>query len=134
MDTITEILSDASKDLKTLLPLKSNRYLMNFMETAFLKSKKLNFPEGNPPYIPTTANEQQLKGSFWQFARKIDTLRRTDVHALRLETILVQSLESVSETEAKIIVHMKDQTLSEMYPEITLESLKSVGYFTNEQV
>lgn len=131
MDTIQEILSDVNKDIKSILKHKQNRYFFDFISTAYIPEKKLtNFPEGNPPYLPTTASEHQLRGAFWQFCKKIDVLRRTDVHKLRLETILIQFLETMSQDEADIVVHMKDQTLAELYPNITLEAIKNVGFFS----
>lgn len=130
MDTIREILLDVNSDIEKIKMHAGNTYLRNFLSTAFLPSKKLDFPAGVPPYIPAaTENDQQVRGAFWQFAKKLDTLRRKDVHKLRLETIFIQSLESVSEEEAKLIIQMKDQTLSETYPNITKESLTKVGYF-----
>lgn len=129
MDTITDILKDSNENIRDILRHKDNKFLREFMETAFYPDKKLNLPEGEPPFKPLPLSEHQMKGSFWQFCRKIGTLRRTDVKALRLETIFIQEIESMAESEAKIVIAMKDQTLSTMFPNLTLDKLKAVGYF-----
>lgn len=109
---------------------KDNKYLRNFMEAGYIKAKKMNLPETDPPYKPNPMNEYQVEpGVFWQFAKKIDIFQRTDVKPLRSETIFIQALETVSHKEAKVMLACKDQTLNKMFKGVTLKALTEVGYF-----
>ena len=129
MSTIVEILNDVNKDISVLPRLYANHnYLRNALEAAFLPQKKLNLPEGDPPYRPSTANEYQLKGSFWQVVRKIDVFQRTDLKPLKIETAFIHALESMSKKEAEILIAIKDQNLNKLFPNITYENLINAGY------
>lgn len=100
------------------------------MEVAYLKSHKLPLPEGDAPYTPSKIESEVLsKGVVWQFLKKLKTLQRPELHVLRREVMFIDALESVTADEALVFIHMKDQTLPKLYPNITLESLVSVGYF-----
>ena len=130
MDTLREILIDINANVNNAKKHKENRYLRNFMECAFIPEKKLPLPEGDPPYdIPMLESDIQSKGVTWQFLKKLHTLRNEGLHPLKREVMFIDALEGGTAEEALIFLHMKDQTLHEMYPNITLESLKEVGYF-----
>lgn len=127
MDTITEILTAANDKPETLVKHKDNKYLKNFLECAYLVEKKMNLPEGAPPYKKNMAHEQQLRGSFWQVAKKIDIFQRKDLKPFRQETLFVQALESLPESEANIFLAAKDQTLNKLYKKLTLKKLQELN-------
>lgn len=129
MDTINEILKAAEDNMSSILVHKDNKYLRAFMEAAYIPEKKMNLPEGDPPYKPNAQHEQQLRGTFWQMAKRIDIFQRTDLKGLRQETLFIQALESLPEIEAKILLAAKDQKLNKLYKGVTLAALKKVGYF-----
>ena len=79
MSTILEILSDANKNIKTIVAHKNNAYLRKFMEAAFVPEKKVLLPEGRPPFEPLKDSAHQNPGALWQIAKKLDVLYRTDV-------------------------------------------------------
>ena len=129
MSTILEILSDANKNIKTIVAYKNNAYLRKFMEAAFVPEKKVLLPEGRPPFEPLKDSAHQNPGALWQIAKKLDVLYRTDVKPIIREVAFIRALESVSEVEADLLMMMKDQTVELIYPELTYEKLKDVGYF-----
>lgn len=130
MDTLREILDDVEKDIASIMKHAGNNYLRNFMETAYIEDKKLPLPEGVPPYkINKTESDTITKGVMWQFLKKLETLRNPKLHDLRREVMYIDALENVTEAEAMVLLHMKDQTLQCIYPNITLANLRLVGYF-----
>ncbi len=129
MSTIIEILSDANKNIQTILVHKNNAYLRKFMEAAFVPEKKVLLPEGRPPFEPLKDSAFQNTGAMWQIAKKLDVLYRTDIKPMVVEAAFIRSLESVSDVEADLLLMMKDQTVDLIYPELTYEKLKDVGYF-----
>ena len=126
---ISEILDSANKDIKSIMAHVGNNYLRNLMEAAYLSDKKFLLPEGDPPYKASTLHESQLSGAFWQVAKKIDVFRRPDVKSLLREKSFIGALESLSVSDAKILLAVKDQKLESIYPNLTYGALIEVGYF-----
>ncbi len=132
MSGIVEILTKAEDDIRTIMLHKDNRYLRNLLEAAYIPAKKLKLPEGDPPYKPNAMEEAQVSpGVFWQVAKKIDIFQiEHPKHVLmKVETSFIQALESLSATEAKVLLAVKDQTLHKMFKGLTYEALQKVGYF-----
>jgi hypothetical protein len=117
-------------DIRKIIPHKNNKYLRNLIEAAFFDGKKFLLPEGMPEYKPAQGHADQTSGAFWQIAKKIDVFTRKDIPNTRREVLFIQAVESLTEVDAKILVHVKEQTLDKMFPNITKKSLTDVGYFT----
>jgi hypothetical protein len=129
MSNISEILSAANTDINTLKQHIGNRYLRNLMEAAYIPEKKFVLPEGLPEFKGNLQHPDQISGAFWQIANKLDTFQRAELPAIRRESIFIQSLESLSAIDAKILIAVKEQTLHKMFKTLTLKNLKAVGYF-----
>lgn len=130
MDSITDILSDANKDINTIKKYQKNTYLRNILEAAFLPEKKMLLPEGAPPYKSVGEISPQItKAAFWQVARKVEIFQRQNLKPIVREQRFIECLESISDEEGKVLLASKDQTLNNIYPNLTYENLKSVGYF-----
>ena len=129
MDTIGEIMAAANLKPETLLEHKDNKYLRNFIEAAYIPEKKFNLPEGDPPYKENKAHEEQLRGTFWQMAKKIELFQRTDITAFRRESMFVNALEALPDSEAQLLIAAKEQSLPKMYKKLTFKNLQEVGYF-----
>lgn len=127
--SILEILADANKNPKSIMAVAGNTYLRSLMECAYFPEKKMVLPEGDPPYKPSGMNDYQNKGGFWQVARKIDNFTREDIPTIKRESMFIHALESISNNDAKVLLAVKDQTLESLYPNLTYETLKKVGYF-----
>lgn len=134
MSTIIEILTDAQKDIRVLAKqYQGHNYLRNILEAAFLPQKKLLLPSGSPPFRPLNASPYQMKGAFWQVARKIDIFMRPELSALKRESTFIQSLESMPRDEAEILILVKDQKLHEMFPIMTYENVVAAGYIIGKK-
>ena len=130
MARIIEILKAAESNPVSIMQHADNKYLRNFMVMAYLR--KMNLPEGDPPYKPNPMAEHQTNpGSFWQVAKNIEKYYRTDAPKLRIETNFINDLESVSAEEAKVILAAKDQKLHKLFKGLTLKKLQEIGYFQN---
>lgn len=129
MSNISEILSAANTDINTLKQHIGNKYLRNLMEAAYIPEKKFVLPEGLPEFKGNLQHPDQISGAFWQIAKKLDTFQRAELPAIRRESIFIQSLESLSAIDAKILIAVKEQTLHKMFKTLTLKNLKAVGYF-----
>jgi hypothetical protein len=99
------------------------------MEAAYIPEKKFVLPEGLPEFKGNLQHPDQISGAFWQIAKKLDTFQRAELPAIRRESIFIQSLESLSAIDAKILIAVKEQTLHKMFKTLTLKNLKAVGYF-----
>lgn len=129
MATIKQILDAADKDIRTIMAHEGNRYLRNLLEVAFIPEKKMNLPEGVPPFKESDMGDAQHEGAFWQIARKIDIFCRKDVKQLKLEVSFINALESLTREDAQILLEVKEQNLDKLYPNITHSELVKVGYF-----
>jgi hypothetical protein len=52
-------------------------------------------------------------------AKKLYVFCRADLNPVRRETLFIQLLEGSHPTEAKLLLAIKDQTLTKMYPKVT---------------
>jgi hypothetical protein len=128
MELIKDILSDANKDITSLVKYVNNGVIRPVFEHAFLPEKKFILPEGIPPYKSQLGPSIQLTGSFYMETRRFYVYCRDDLKPLKRETMFISCLESLSDEEAKILIAIKEQTLDILYPNITLEKLQGIGY------
>lgn len=126
-DTIEDILEDGNKDIKSMLQYKNNTYFMNLLNSAYDPNKKFVLPEGEPAYKKSGLHRTIVKGMFWQICRKIDVFRNTQMKQLARESHFIAALESLSDQGALIMLHVKDQSLDKLYPNLTKEALTEIG-------
>jgi hypothetical protein len=127
---ITELLKDANEDpslLKTAA-YKENFGIKTILEYAFNKNHKMNLPAGAPPYKPDAAPLGMSPSNFYQVSKKLYIFKRQDVPPVRLESVFIQTLESLHPSEAEVVVAIKDQTLESIYPNITTSVVVEAGY------
>lgn len=129
MKNISVILEEANKNILTLKEHFTNNYFRNIMDAAYLPEKKFILPEGDPPFVMSQNHMDQLSGTFWQVAKKLNMFQRADLKPIRRESLFVQALESLSPIDAKILLCVKDQNLTKIYPKLTKQALVEVGYF-----
>lgn len=128
MDTVLETLTEINKDMTQIMKHKNNQMLQLLLEHALLPQYKFKLPEGIPPFKVNEMNHVQTKGIFWQEIKKFGTYLREDVRQIQREHIFIQALEALDGESQKILLAIKDQTLDQLFPNITLENLKKVGY------
>ena len=127
---ISDILKEVNQDIGALAKYKTNNYLRNVFEHAFIPEKKFILPEGVPPHKTQLGPSVQHDQTFFMEARKFYVYCRADLKPLRREAMFISCLESLSAEEAKILIAIKDQSLTDLYPNITASKLKEIGYLS----
>lgn len=127
---ITELLTEINQDPSLIEKYKTNGALKYVFEYSFDPTKKFVLPEGIPPYKQDPAPIGMTPGNLYMELRKLYIFCRTDLNALRRESLFIQLLENVHPDEAKLILAIKDQELTKMYPNITHKLVYDVGLIT----
>jgi hypothetical protein len=88
-------------------------------EHAFDPNKKFFLPEGDPPFKEDAAPIGMSPANLHMEAKKLYVFCRADLNKLRRESLFIQLLEGLHPFESKLILAIKDQKLTKMYPKIT---------------
>ena len=73
----------------------------------------------NPPFKEDVAPIGMSPANLHMEAKKLYVFCREDLNKMRRESLFIQLLENVHPSEAKLILAIKDQKLTKMYPKIT---------------
>jgi hypothetical protein len=95
---------------------------------AFMPSRKFLLPEGQPPFEPSKEPIGMTPSNMLAEIRRFYVLCRSDLRPSKRETVYIQMLEGVHPDEAKIIQAVKEQTLSQLYPNITRQVVADAGF------
>lgn len=95
---------------------------------AFQSNMKFKLPEGTPPFKKSAEPMGMTPAQFITETKKFRYFIKEDITQLKREQLFVQMLESIHPEEAAILVAIKDQTLTKLYPRITPFRLKQAGY------
>ena len=138
--TLYEVLDDINKDTSKLGTFYKNLNraspLAKVFADAFIPERRWALPEGEPPYKPSqydagaTPVDLQIairRGRFDYFSPKMKIERKNR------ERIFIQLLEAVHEKEAKVLIAIKDQCLTEMFPNITYDVLAEYDYLPKRE-
>lgn len=130
---ITEIFKEINDDISCVVKYKDNAALKILMSYAFDPSKKFILPDGDVPDWKRDAAPQGMNPSnLYMEARKLYVFCRPDLKALRRESIFLQLLENLHPSESELIIAIKDQKVSRLYPNITHEVALAGGFITPE--
>lgn len=129
---ITEVMQEINKD-PNLLHTDYKKFgdggpLGTIFKHAFLPEEKFDLPDGEPPFQKAKEPIGMTAAKFIQEVRKFYVFRRSDLKAIRREQIFIQLLESIHPDEAKILIAIKDQNLTKLYPNITHDVLAAAGF------
>ena len=124
---ITEMLDEINADPKTIANYKDNAVLRTIFEYAFDPAKKFILPEGDPPYKEDPAPLGMSAGNIYQEIKRFYIFCRADLKPFRRETLFVQLLENIHPSEAKMMLAIKDQKLTKLYPKITHKLVFDAG-------
>lgn len=131
---ITEILEEINKDTSKLEVHKSNAAIKMLLEYAFLPEKKMDLPEGAPPFKEDAAPIGMAPANIVQEIRRLYIfLKERDLPKLRREQLFIQMLESVHPSEARLLLAVKDQNINSLYPNITREVVASYGLIPEQK-
>lgn len=88
---------------------------------AFNPNFKLPLPDGIPPYIPSQHPIGIAPVEILNTHNKLYIMMNKETRQYKKEEIFVQWLEDMSPEEAELMIHVKDQTLQNAYPNLTLD-------------
>lgn len=131
---ITELLEDINADTSKIEQYKTNGALKLLFEHAFNPEKKFNLPDGDPPFKADAAPIGMSPGNLHMEMRKLYIFCRADLTSIRRETLFIQLLENIHPSETKVVLAVKDQKLTKLYPKITHKLVYEAGMVTVEPV
>lgn len=135
---ITEVL----KELNDNVDLFNSTYkkqgdgglLGTFFAYAYIPAAKFLLPEGAPPYKPAAQPQGLTSSNMVQEIKRFYVLCRPDVRPIKREEIFIQMLENVHPDEAKVLIAVKDQKLTQLYPNLTPQVVAAAGFIPAEVV
>jgi hypothetical protein len=123
---LTEILAEINENPALLEKHRTNGALRLLFEHAFDPAKKFILPEGDPPFKPDAAPIGMSPANLHMEMKKLYVFCRADLTAVRRETLFIQLLENVHPSEAKLMLAVKDQKLTKMFPKITHKAVSDI--------
>ena len=123
MDTVLETLQEINKDITSLQKYRNNGLVQTLLNYSLVPQMKFILPEGTPPFKSNEMSHVQTKGIFWQEIKKFGTYTREDMRGIQREQIFIQALEALDGESQKILLAIKDQNLSSLFPNITLDNV-----------
>src|SRR5210317_1941765 len=117
---------DKPKKVKVLKQLDTPG-LRRIIKGSFDPNIKWDIPEGIPPYIANEAPEGTEHTLLRNETRKLylfieggdNTISKT-----RKETLFIQMLEGLHQSEAEVLINVKDKKLNKVYKGLTAEMVK----------
>lgn len=131
---ITEMLDDINADPANIVKYKNNAALKALLEYAFNPEKKFILPDSEPPFKADAAPLGMSPANLFMEIKKFYIFCRKDLKPAKRETMFIQLLENLHPIEAKLMLHVKDQTLTKLYPKVTQKVLFDAGFITVEPV
>ena len=109
--------------------------LSRIFNHGFLQSWKFHLPPGIPPYSPY--NIVTGVGGFDLLVAirrgRFDYFIDDNIPAPRREKLFIELLEGLSPNEAKIVLAIKDQDITRLYPNINYANLAKYGYLPHDK-
>lgn len=104
------------------------------LEAAFNPAYRFCLPAGEPPYKPSDKPIGLADSSLSAEVSKFYLYLCKDLPKAKRESLFIQALERVSAGEAKVLIAVKDQNLTALYPNITPRLVCDAGYIPESAV
>lgn len=124
---LTQMLTEINDNPKAIENYKQDFLLKVIFAHSFLPKYKLNLPEGEPPFKPASEPMGMTPTNMFSEARRMYVFTREDLSAIKRESLFISLLEGVHPDEAKVLIAMKDQKLTKLYPKITHKLVSDAG-------
>lgn len=102
-------------------------YIRQILKAGFDPKIKWVLPEGTPPYIaneaPVGTDHSLLKNEARRLYLFIEGGDNT-ISKTRKETLFIQLLEGLHQTEAEVLINVKDKKLNKAYKGLTADMVK----------
>lgn len=123
---ISDILRDANNNVGTLKELCEVTSINHIFKYAFLKSHKMKLPV-DVEYKASSFEDHNAPKTIRGEVTRFDVFINENVSEQRRVLLFREILENLTPREASILMHIKDQTLSELFPNINAETLSSTS-------
>ena len=121
------MLKEINDNPKAIENYKQEFLLKVIFAHAFLPNYKMNLPEGEPPFKPAAEPMGMTPTNMFSEARRMYVFIREDLSAIKRESLFISLLEGVHPDEAKVLIAIKDQKLTKLYPKITHKLVSDAG-------
>lgn len=125
---LTEVLEEINNDVKLINNYKDDQALRFIFEYAFDADKKFDLPAGDPPYKKDAAPIGMAPANLRMETKKFYVYLRKDLKAIRKEQLFIGLLEALHPSEAELLIAIKDQKLTKLYPKITRKLLEGTNF------
>jgi hypothetical protein len=122
---VYEILEELNNDITAIVKYKNNAQLKLVLQNNFDSNLKWDLPETNPPFKSATEPQDMAPSNLTLEVRKFYIFRRKDLKPAQRESLFIQMLERLDVKEQKILLALKNQELTSLYPNITKESVST---------
>ena len=128
-----EILDNINKNPESISLYKNDTIITAILGYGFNPYFKFKLPKGTPPYKKSEiVHPEAMPTSFNRLVRKWKLFLNDSINEKKREAIFIGHLENMHASYAELMIHIKDQTLTKKYPNITLELLNSHGFINDE--
>ena len=125
---LTVLLDEINKDPSKLQENKDNFLLKVIFAHSFLPAYKFLLPEGEPPFKPTVEPMGMTPTNLYVECKRFhNVFCKAEVKPIRRESLFIGLLEGIHPEEAKVMLAVKDQKLSKLYPKITWKLVSDAG-------
>lgn len=124
---LTQMLTEINDNPKAIENYKQEFLLKVIFAHSFLQDYKMNLPEGEPPFKPAVEPMGMTPTNMFNEARRMYVFTRADLTAVKRESLFISLLEGVHPDEAKVLIAVKDQKLTKLYPKITHKLVSDAG-------
>lgn len=135
--TFYEILKKANESENPVQVLKDymtkDSRLNPILGYALNPNFKMPLPDGIPPYIPSQHPIGVAPVEILNTHNKLYIMYNRDTRQYKKEEIFVQWVEEMAPEEAELMIRIKDQTLQEAFPNLTLDVYLTALGWSREQ-
>jgi hypothetical protein len=125
---LTEALKTINEDPSLVSKYKDDFLFKVICAHAFLPNFKFILPEGEPPFKPADQPMGMTDTNLNVECKKFHSLFcNANLKALKREQLFIGLLEAIHPEEAKVLIAVKDQKLTKLYPKITWKLVSDVG-------
>ena len=131
-DYVTVTMNKINENPDIITQYSGDAVLKAVFDNAFDPELKWLLPEGAPPYKEAPEPMGMTPTNFFQEIRRFYIFRRADLAPVRIESLFIELLEGLHPEESKLLIAIKDQNLTTLYPNITADVALKGGFISEE--
>ena len=128
---VPEMLQEINDHPALVTDYKNDASINMIFNAAYRPENKFLLPEGDPPYREDAAPIGMSPAVLKQELRKLYVFCRADLKPIKREGLFIELLESIHPSEAKVLLAIKNQDLTTLYPKLTHKFVFDSGFIAN---